>query len=49
MTGAPRTATLTSNEQSTLLVLTDRAFWPLVEEMPSIQTAWMRALAERLH
>jgi CRP-like cAMP-binding protein len=49
VTGGPRTATVTSNEESTLLVLTDRAFWPLAEEMPSIQTAVMKALAERLH
>ena len=49
VTGAPRTATVTASEESTLLVLTDRAFWPLAEQMPSIQTAVMKALAERLH
>ena len=47
--GAPRTATVTSTEPSTLLVLTDRAFWRLAEEAPSIQTSVLKVLAERLH
>jgi CRP-like cAMP-binding protein len=49
VTGAPRTATVTSTEPSTLLVLTDRAFWRLAEEVPSIQTSVLKVLGERLH
>ena len=49
ITGAPRTATVTATVPSTLLVLTERAFWHVADEMPSIQTAVMKALAERLH
>jgi CRP-like cAMP-binding protein len=48
MTGSPRTATVTSTEPSTLLVLGDREFW-LVEEAPSIQPSVLKVLAERLH
>jgi len=49
ITGGPRTATVTASERSTLLVLTDRAFWRLTEDMPTIQTSALRAVAERLH
>ena len=49
ITGAPRTATVTTTVPSTLLVLTERAFWRLAKEMPSIQTSVLKALAERLH
>jgi CRP-like cAMP-binding protein len=49
VTGQPRTATVTAAEASTLLVLTDRAFWQLAETMPSLQTSILKALAERLH
>ena len=49
LTGSPRTATVTASEPSTLLVLTDRAFWQVTEEMPSIQANALRAVAERLH
>ena len=49
MTGSPRTATVTSTEPSTLLVLGDREFWRLVDEAPSIQTSVLKVLAERLH
>lgn len=48
ITGGPRTATVTATSPSTLLVLTERAFWSLAEEMPSIQTSVLKALAERL-
>ena len=49
VTGSPRTATVTSTEPSTLLVLGDREFWRLVDEAPSIQTSVLKVLAERLH
>ena len=48
-TGAPRTATVTATEPSTLLVLTDRAFGRVAEDIPSIQTNVLTVLAERLH
>jgi CRP-like cAMP-binding protein len=49
VTGAPRTATVTASEPSTLLVLTDRAFERLVEDIPSIATSVLRVLGERLY
>jgi CRP-like cAMP-binding protein len=48
VTGGTRTASVTTTTPSTLLVLTDRAFWPLAEQMPSIQTSVLKTLAERL-
>ena len=49
VTGAPRTATVTATEPSTLLVLTDRAFERVVEDIPSIATSVLRVLGERLY
>jgi|SRR5581483_3263347 len=49
LTGAPRNATVTAAEPSSLLVLTDRAFRRLAEELPSVEAAAARALADRLH
>jgi CRP/FNR family cyclic AMP-dependent transcriptional regulator len=49
VTGPPRTASVTTSAPSTLLVLTDRAFWHVADETPSIQTSVLKALAERLH
>ena len=48
VTGGTRTASVTTTAPSTLLVLTDRAFWPLAEQMPSIQTSVLKTLADRL-
>ena len=48
VTGGTRTASVTTTTPSTLLVLTDRAFWPLAEQMPSIQTSVLKTLADRL-
>jgi CRP/FNR family transcriptional regulator, cyclic AMP receptor protein len=47
-TGAPRTATVTATEPSTLLVLTDRAFGRVAEDIPSILASVLTVLAERL-
>ena len=48
ISGARRTATVTTAAPSRLLVLTDRAFREITREMPSIQTSLLRALSERL-
>ena len=48
ISGAPRTATVTTTSASVLLVLTDRAFWRVVKRVPSVQGSIMRALSERL-
>ncbi len=47
-TGAPRTATVTTTSPSRLLVLTDRAFRHVTEQMPSVQGSIIKALSERL-
>lgn len=44
----PRTATVTTTEDSVLLVLTDRAFRRVADQMPSVQGSLLRALSERL-
>ena len=49
ITGAPRTATVTASEPSTLLVLTDREFWRLAKENPALPSAVLKVFAERLH
>jgi CRP-like cAMP-binding protein len=48
ISGAPRTATVTTTAETRLLVLTDRAFKRLTGEMPSLQASVLRALSERL-
>jgi CRP-like cAMP-binding protein len=45
----PRTATVTATSAVRLLVITDRAFRGLIEEMPSIATKVLQSLGERLH
>jgi CRP/FNR family transcriptional regulator, cyclic AMP receptor protein len=45
----PRTATVTATSRVRLLVVTDRAFRGLIEEMPSIATKVLQSLGERLH
>ena len=46
---APRTATVTASEPSSLLVLTDREFWRLAKENPALPSAVLKVFAERLH
>jgi CRP/FNR family cyclic AMP-dependent transcriptional regulator len=48
ISGAPRTATVTTTSESLLLVLTDRGFRRVIQKMPSVQASVMRALSERL-
>ncbi len=45
----PRTATVTATSPVRLLVVTDRAFRGLIEEVPSIATKVLQSLGERLH
>jgi CRP-like cAMP-binding protein len=45
----PRTATVTATTPVRLLVVTDRAFRSVLEEMPSIATKVLQSLGERLH
>ena len=44
----PRTATVTTEEPTTLLVLTDRGFDRVAKRMPSVRTRLLTVLAERL-
>jgi len=45
----PRTATVTATSPVRLLVVTDRAFTRLLEQVPSISVKVMQSLGERLH
>jgi CRP/FNR family cyclic AMP-dependent transcriptional regulator len=45
----PRTATVTATSPVRLLVVTDRAFRGLIEDMPSIATKVLQSLGQRLH
>lgn len=46
--GGPRTATVTLDEPSRLLVLTRTAFRSLMDEFPSVREAVLETLAERV-
>jgi CRP-like cAMP-binding protein len=48
ISGAPRTATVTTTSQTRMLILSDRAFRRVSREMPSVQTSLLKALSERL-
>lgn len=48
ISGAPRTATVTTTSDARLLVLTDRGFKRLTRDTPSIQASVLKALSERL-
>lgn len=45
----PRTATVTATSPIRLLVITDREFRQVIEQMPSIATKVLQSLGERLH
>jgi len=49
ITDTPRTATVVSTSPGRLLVVTDRAFRSVLEEVPSISLKLMKSLGERLH
>ena len=46
--GAPRNATVTTTSPTRLLVLTERAFTRVIDQIPSIRANLLRALSERL-
>lgn len=48
LTRAPRNASVKTTSPATLLVLTPRDFWGLLDESPEIQKSMLLALAERL-
>ena len=48
ITGAPRTATVTTTKPSRMLVMTARDFKSLLRRMPSLQLKVLEALAARL-
>lgn len=48
ITGAPRTATVTTTSKTRVLVLNDRGFRRLTKDIPSLQASVLRALSERL-
>lgn len=48
VSGAPRTATVTTTSTTRVLVLTDRSFGRLTKELPSLQARILKALSDRL-
>ena len=48
VSGALRTATVTTTSETRILVLTDRGFRRLMRDLPSIHASILRALSERL-
>lgn len=48
ISGAARTATVTTTSEARILVLNDRGFRRLTKEIPSLQASVLRALSERL-
>jgi CRP-like cAMP-binding protein len=44
----PRTATVTTTSETTVLVLTDRAFKRVADKIPSVHRSLVNALSERL-
>lgn len=48
ISGAPRTATVTTTEPTRVLVLTDRAFKRVTRDIPAINASLVKALSERL-
>jgi CRP/FNR family cyclic AMP-dependent transcriptional regulator len=48
LSGGTRTATVTTTEPSVVLILTDRAFRQVAEEIPSVNARLLEAIAERL-
>jgi CRP/FNR family transcriptional regulator, cyclic AMP receptor protein len=49
LSGAPRTATVTTTSTARILVLTDSAFKQVTTELPSVLTRLLAALSARLH
>lgn len=49
LSGAPRTATVTTTSPTRVLVLTDSAFKRVTEQVPSVHLSVLAALSQRLH
>ena len=49
LSGAPRTATVTTTSPTRILVLTDSAFRRVTELVPSVHLSVLAALSQRLH
>jgi len=49
LTGSRRNATVKTTSPTTLLAVTSRAFWGLLDESPDIQKSVLKAVAERVH
>lgn len=49
LSGAPRTATVTTTAPTRILVLTESAFRQVITELPSVQPRLLAALSARLH
>jgi CRP-like cAMP-binding protein len=48
ISGGPRNATVRTTSDASLLVVTARQFWTLLEDAPEIQSSVLKALGERL-
>src|SRR5919198_5233278 len=48
LSDVPRTATVTTTSETTVLVLTDRAFKRVADKIPSVHSSLLKALSERL-
>lgn len=48
ISGGPRNATVTTTKHTSLLAVTERQFWELLESVPKIQLSVLKALGERL-
>jgi CRP-like cAMP-binding protein len=48
LSDVPRTATVTTTSETTVLVLTDRAFKRVADKIPSVHSSLLAALSERL-
>jgi CRP-like cAMP-binding protein len=44
----PRNATVRTTTDASLLVVTERQFWTLIEQAPEMQTSLLKALGARL-
>jgi CRP-like cAMP-binding protein len=48
VSGGPRSATVTTTQDTSFLVIGARQFWELLEQAPDLQLSVIRALGERL-
>ena len=48
ITGGPRNATVRTTTDTSLLAVTERQFWRLIEQTPAIQTSLLKAIGQRL-